>query len=647
MKKLLLTGLSLLIAGATLAKPSIWIHTDLTAATSYSISGGDAKAITDKNSDPDDHVALANYLMLANKFDTVAIVMGSTNRDTQKDVKKFFDDTFRKAYEKDYPCLQEKIGGYPTPQSIKAYESSLTAGSGFIQFSTSPDNKYDNYNNLLPTVKYLVDELKKTKYSSSNPLYVLVWGGMGEIAMATKHLIRNNETAALNRLFVVSHWTATFADTRQGDNKCYSGSANDIYNVANCNVNCSSCKYMRDEAAKSTAKFRWVECGNIGQHGIVTGYGKYFNGVNGSVYNNFKKSALGELFVKSKFVFGKPDGSDCATFYAVLGNYGVKLSNFNDNGQLTKSHEDSARNSFKNKAQDMLAELETIAEVAAGSCDGGGDGDGGGGSDRHAIPGTIQAEAYTAQKGIQTANTSDAGGGKYVGWIGSGDWFEFDVNVSSAGSYKAEFRVAALSSNIKFQLRKGSSSITSVDASATGGWQTWKTVTKTITLSAGNQTLRVHATGGGWNMNWLKFTKQESTDGGDDGGTSSDTYLMKHKPSDKQLRYRSTYNDFVLSSETGEWAQWEYIPVDSTWFYLQHVPTGKRIGSSDGQTIISMSGTTSGYDAQWKVLEEGTWDRLIHRSSGNRLHIRSNGSMFQLGPNNWTGDNTRWQLIQP
>lgn len=271
-----------------------------------------------------------------------------------------------------------------------------------------------------------------------------------------------------------------------------------------------------------------------------------------------------------------------------------------------------------------------------------GGGDGGGGGSTLSIPGTLQAEDYSSQSGIKTDNTSDTGGGKYVGWINSGDWFEFDVDVESAGSYKVEFRVAALSSNIKFDLKKGSTVVTSGDFSATGGWQTWKTESKTVTLSAGTQTLRVQATGGGWNINWLKFTKEES--GG--GGTGTAVFL-DHNASSKRLRYRSSYNDFVLGTGTGTFYQWKKIDVDSTWFYLEHVGTGMRLGSTDGQTVIHSNGSPTGNEYQWKLVSVSGWNRLQHRSSGNWLHITETGANFRLGPTTWTGNRTKWQLNQP
>ena len=367
-KYIYLLLLALVCLQVVAQKPRIWIHTDMTAAYDYSKTSSIAEAETDQNSDPDDHVALAIYLMMANKFDTKAIVMGVTNRNTNMNVLTFFNETFRPAYASDVECLNRELGGYPAVEDIPAYESSLTAGNNKIEFDDSPIGKYDSYSSLPATVKLLVDELKKDDYSYEAPLYVLEWGGMTEAAMVIRHLQRNNEIEALRRMYIVSHWHTSYTNT-QSNNNCYSGSDADKYGCANCNVNCEACRFVRNEAKKTDALFRWVDLASVGQTGIVNGYNNYFNGgIDGSTYRQFQKSRLGDLFVKSKFAYGKPDGSDCATFYAVLGNYGVTLSDYNNNGQTTASQESSAMNKFKSRGHDMLDELMNISNIASGDC---------------------------------------------------------------------------------------------------------------------------------------------------------------------------------------------------------------------------------------------------------------------------------------
>jgi hypothetical protein len=227
--------------------------------------------------------------MLANKVNTVGIVMGVTNRNTTKNSLTSFNNYQRAAYAQDYACLKTLDESYPAPDAIPVYESSLTAGNTVIQFEGNNASKYDNYATLPKTVQLLVDELKSGKYSYSNPLYVFVWGGVSETAMAVKHLMRNGNTNALKALYVVSHWHTSYTNT-QSPNSCYTGTDAQKYGCANCNVDCDACKYLRDEAQKQTAAFRWTDVGSIGQTGIVNGYNNYFdNGIGGAQYRQFQK----------------------------------------------------------------------------------------------------------------------------------------------------------------------------------------------------------------------------------------------------------------------------------------------------------------------------------------------------------------------
>ena len=127
------------------------------------------------------------------------------------------------------------------------------------------------------------------------------------------------------------------------------------------------------------------------------------------------------------------------------------------------------------------------------------------GSDKE-LPGTIQAEDYDAMSGIQTENTSDSGGGQNVGYIDTGDYMDYNVTVAQAGIYEFSYRVASPNSTGKLILRKGSTNYHEVIIPNTGNWQNWTTVTATANLVAGEQTLRVYASGSRWNINWFSAT---------------------------------------------------------------------------------------------------------------------------------------------
>ena len=119
-------------------------------------------------------------------------------------------------------------------------------------------------------------------------------------------------------------------------------------------------------------------------------------------------------------------------------------------------------------------------------------------------PGKIEAESYSAMSGIQTETCSE--GGLNVGYTDIGDWMDYTVNVQTAGTYNVEFRVASPYTGTQLQLRQGVSTLATVTLPNTGGWQSWQTVSASVSLTAGSQTLRVYAVSNGWNLNWINIT---------------------------------------------------------------------------------------------------------------------------------------------
>ena len=122
------------------------------------------------------------------------------------------------------------------------------------------------------------------------------------------------------------------------------------------------------------------------------------------------------------------------------------------------------------------------------------------------IPGTIQAESYSAMSGVGTETTTDIGGGLDVGWIDAGDYMSYNVNATTAGSYTVSFRVSSPLTGNGFQLKAADGTVlATVTVPNTGGWEAWQTVAAVITLPAGNQTLKVVSVGANWNFNWMQF----------------------------------------------------------------------------------------------------------------------------------------------
>jgi len=145
-----------------------------------------------------------------------------------------------------------------------------------------------------------------------------------------------------------------------------------------------------------------------------------------------------------------------------------------------------------------------------------------------AVPGTVLAENYdtggagvgynvTSTNGTANAYRSDGvdleaattpATGDNLGWSAAGQWFRYTVNVATAGTYKVSFLVAtesAIADAFHLSNSSGTNLSGSVAVPDTGAWQTWATVTATVTLPAGTQTLTLNQDNAGWNFDSMAF----------------------------------------------------------------------------------------------------------------------------------------------
>lgn len=145
------------------------------------------------------------------------------------------------------------------------------------------------------------------------------------------------------------------------------------------------------------------------------------------------------------------------------------------------------------------------------------------------IPGTIQAENYdTGGQNVAYYDTTsgnsggayrsdhvdiepctDSGGGYNVGWIENGEWLEYTVNVTQAGTYDLEARVASLSAGGSLSVSfNGVNKTGTMSFGPTGGWQNWTTVRANgIYLNAGQQIMRINMLSTEFNLNWVRLTR--------------------------------------------------------------------------------------------------------------------------------------------
>jgi uncharacterized protein involved in high-affinity Fe2+ transport len=132
---------------------------------------------------------------------------------------------------------------------------------------------------------------------------------------------------------------------------------------------------------------------------------------------------------------------------------------------------------------------------------------------------SYRSDGVDLEATADTQNNTGAGADD-LGWTTGGQWFNYTVNAATAGTYTVSFRVSSpygITDALHIDNASGTNLSGSVAIPNTGGYQTWTTVTATVTLPAGQQTLTVDQDSNGWNFHYMTFTL---TSGG--GGTSGD-----------------------------------------------------------------------------------------------------------------------------
>lgn len=324
--KELITFLLIAMAFSSFAqKPKVWLISD----------GGE------NINDPDDISAVASYILMSNHFDTRAIVMASTvltrNANTSNQAE-WAKNTYGKAYAADLENLNQNIGGYQT--ELRFLESSLKGqGENF-----SEDKSYDLKN--YPSIQALFAELNQTE----GVLNILCYGPLSEQAILVSYCIENGRQDLLDKVMMISHWTSS---------NFHFGTVENPETTHNCKGDPIACAYIKKMALNG--RFKFYECGGIGQHGIVEGGQK-----GEEFFNQFYKSNLGTLFRNGKFTKNRVDDSDSATYWALLGNWGVALKDMADNGLNFPEVEERNEEAFRLRAFDMRNELLRRSNAAAG-----------------------------------------------------------------------------------------------------------------------------------------------------------------------------------------------------------------------------------------------------------------------------------------
>lgn len=146
---LIISFLSVKAQKPTPEKPRVLISTDI---------GG---------TDPDDNQSMIHLLMYADKFNIEGLVSSpSYGNGTKAEILKMID-----LYEKDLPKLQKHSSDFPTPKYLRSIsKQGMHVNAPYIGYSKSTEGS-----------EWIVKSARK---KSAQPLWVLVWGGLEDVAQA-------------------------------------------------------------------------------------------------------------------------------------------------------------------------------------------------------------------------------------------------------------------------------------------------------------------------------------------------------------------------------------------------------------------------------------------------------------------------------
>ena len=200
----------------------------------------------------------------------------------------------------------------------------------------------------------------------------------------------------------------------------------------------------------------------------------------------------------------------------------------------------AATSPYKNAGtdgKDIGADVEAVLSATAGAISG----QWGGGSGPtqspytgtpFAVPGTFEAENFDlgGQGVAYHDNVPGNAGGQYrtsedvdiitpaagtnasghaVNNIETGEWLEYTINVAAAGSYMVQLHVSSEFTNSRFHVEIDGVDVTGpVTVPSTGWWGTFTWLGRTVSLTAGQHVLRVHAEQEYFNLDAIRILSQ-------------------------------------------------------------------------------------------------------------------------------------------
>lgn len=138
--------------------------------------------------------------------------------------------------------------------------------------------------------------------------------------------------------------------------------------------------------------------------------------------------------------------------------------------------------------------------------------------------------------------------------------------------------------------------------------------------------------------------------GGNSGGSNDYFFIQTRGRNPRRLASRNNNSGSTLRhvsrTATGNNAQWEMIPSNNGFFFLQNRASGmffRPQNNNVGANLTQVASTARGNRTQWQQINtSGNFFRLESRSAGRHFSTGSNGSVTL---SNATGNNSQWQFV--
>ena len=263
---------------------------------------------------------------------------------------------------------------------------------------------------------------------------------------------------------------------------------------------------------------------------------------------------------------------------------------------------------------------------------------GGEGVAYHELTATNLGGQYRPNEAVDIEATTDTGGGYDVTGTAAGEWLEYTIYVSEPGLYNLALRAAGTSAG-SVQVLAGGINGTNLTGAwtvpATGGAQTWTTITNTVFLTPGQQVLHLAVLSGGFNLNWLQLSPVTS------GILANGSYKLLNRSSALAVTAVAASN-FVNAAA--------YASATAQQWNLQHIGGGEYTITSavNGWSLVSGSGFYSWSNNHYLIQSTGDgYYRIVPTGRGFCFETTASDPTVVDEQVSAGGDNQQWAIIAP